>query len=214
MEDEAAELVSLLEARELLTLDQSKGIRLVSGNAGLEDQARKRIVAAREKLERLGATQESSAPLPAKAAELSRLADSLEQELSERIDAFRLEREGQLRALRTCVGQVRGMSLPDGWLKTELSTHFSGISDTLRRSQAKLVESLRKEADRIEEELAAADHGQFEWASRWVRRRESMAALIERFKGRVAEFEEQTGASSPGLPQTRNCSPCQPSAKR
>src|SRR5262249_42633221 len=117
-----------------------------------------------------------------------------EQELSERIDAFRLERDGQLRALRTYVGQVRGMSLPDEWLKTELSTHFSGISNTLNRAQSKLVESLRKEADRIEEELAAADHGQFEWAARWVRRRESMGALIERLKGRVTEFEEQTGA--------------------
>lgn len=194
VEDEAVEIVIMLGARELLTLDRSKAIRLVSGNAGLEDQARKRIVAAREKLERLGATQDSAAPLPAKAAELSRLADSLEQELAERVDAFRLERQGQLRALRTHVGQVRGTSLPDEWLKTELSTHFSGISDTLRRSQAKLVESLRKEADRIEQELAAADHGQFEWAARWVRRRESMVALIQRFKGRVTEFDEQTGA--------------------
>jgi hypothetical protein len=194
VEDEAVELVLLLEARELLTLDQSKGIRLVSGNAGLEDQARKRIVAAREKLERLGVTQSSSPPLPGKAAELSRLGDSLEQELFERIEALRFEREKQLRALRTYVGNVRGVSLPDEWLRTALSTHFSGISDTLRRSQTKLVESLRKETDRIEEELTAANDGPFEWAARWVRRRESMAALIEKLKGRVTEFEEQSRA--------------------
>ncbi len=194
VEDEAVELVFLLEARELLTLDHGKGIRLVSGNAGLEDQARKRILGAREKLERLGAMQVSSEPLPGKAAELSRLADRLEQELCERIEALHLEREGQLRALRTYIGQVRGISLADEWLKTELSTHFSGISDTLRRSQTKLVEALRKETDRIEEELASANDGQFEWAARWVRRRELMSAVIERLKGRMTEFEAQSQA--------------------
>ncbi len=123
-----------------------------------------------------------------------RLADRLEEELCESIEAFRQEREGHLKTLRTNIGQVRGLSLPDEWLKTELSTHFSGISDALRRSQAKLVESLRKEAERIEDELAAGDHGQFEWAARWVQRRESMAALIEKLKARVAEFEEQSRA--------------------
>jgi hypothetical protein len=194
VEEEAAQIVSLLEARGLLTVDRGRGVRLVAGRAGIEEESRKRVFAARDQLARLLVAPRLPEPLPTQASELAHLADELEGQLQEKIEGFRTVREAQLDGLRVAIGNVRGVSLPTEWLNTGLSTHLAGIGDTLRRTQATLIDSLRKEAEHTHAELAASDGDRFGWAVRWVRRSDSLSAQLEKLRGRVAEFETQSAA--------------------
>jgi hypothetical protein len=192
--DEASEIAALLEARGYVTTDRDNGLRLAAGRAGLEDHSKKRVLAAKDQLGRLLEPPRLPEPLPTQAVELTKLADDLEGRLTERVAAFRAAREAQRTALRTAIGTVRGISLPAEWLGTGLSTHLAGIGETLKRTQGKLVESLRKEAERIDGELAESASDHLTWAVRWVRRRDSVSALYEKHHGRVAEFEAQAAA--------------------
>jgi len=194
IEEEAAQIVSLLEARGLLTVDRDRGARLAFGRAGLEDEARKRVLAARDQLVRLLVTPSLLEPFPTQAGELAKLADELEGQIHERVEAFRTARETQLGELQAAIGNVRGISLPAEWMDTELSTHLAGIGASLRRTQVKLIDSLRKETDRIEEELGTSTDDPFGWAVGWVRRSDSVGNLLEKLRGRVAEFEVQSAA--------------------
>lgn len=196
VEEEAAQMVSLLVARGLLILDRARKVRLVSGGAGMEEESRKRVFTARDQLARLLVPPELPEPLPTKAGELARLADELEGQVQEKVEACRSAREIQLKGVQEAIGTVRGISLPADWLDTGLSTHLAGIGDTLRRTQDKLIDSLRKETDRIQEEIAASANDSFGWAVRWVRRSDSVGAQLEKLKGRVAEFEAQSAALS------------------
>src|SRR5439155_19836174 len=121
----------------------------------------KRVFGARDQLTRLLLTPSLPEPLPAQVGELARLADDLEGQLQEHVEAVRTARETQLEEIRAAIGNVRGISLPTEWLRTELTTHLAGIGATLRRMQAKLIDALRKEADRIQEELATSADDRF-----------------------------------------------------
>jgi len=200
VEEEAGQIVSLLEARGFVTVDRSQGVRLVAGRAGMEEESRKRVFAARDQFARLLIARRLPDPLPTQPSELARLADELEGQLHEQVEAYRTIREAQLDSVRAAVGSVRGIALPTEWLNTGLSTHLAGIGDTLRRTQAKLVDSLRKEAEHIQAELAAADDDRFGWAVRWVRRCDSVSAQLEKLRGRVTEFEVQSAALSSWVP--------------
>jgi hypothetical protein len=196
VEEEAAQIVSLLEARGLLTVDKGRGVRLVAGRVGMEEESRKRIFAARDQLARLLVAPELHEPLPTQPGELGRLADELEGQVQEKVETCQSVRETQLKGVQEATGNARGIALSADWLDTGLSTHLAGIGDTLRRTQDKLVDSLRKEADRIKEEIAASGNDSFGWAVRWVRRSDSVGAQLEKLKGRVSEFEAQAAALS------------------
>jgi hypothetical protein len=200
VEEEATQIVSLLEARGLLTMDRGRSVRLVAGHAGMEEEARKRVFAARDQLARLLVAPRLPEPLPTRASELARLADELECQLQDKIEACRTIRKGQLDDVRAAIGSVRAIALPAEWLNTGLSTHLAGIGDTLGRTQTKLVDSLRKEAESIQAELAASDDDRFGWAVRWVRRCDSVNAQLEKLRSRVAEFEVQSAALSSWVP--------------
>jgi hypothetical protein len=196
VEEEGAQIVSLLEARGLLIVDRARGVRLVSGGAGMEEESRKRVFTARDQLARLLVTANLPEPLPTQSGELARLADELEGQVQEKVEACQSARETQLKGVQEAIGNVRGISLPADWLDTGLSTHLAGIGETLRRTQGKLIDSLRKEADRIQEETGASADDPFAWAVRCVRRRESVGAQLEKLKDRVSEFEVQSAALS------------------
>jgi len=197
--EEAAQIVSLLQARGLLTVDRG-GMRLVDGRGGLEEEFRRRVFAARDQLDQLLIPQRLPDPLPVEPSELARLANELEDQVREKIEACRAIRESQLNSVHAAIGSVRGVALPPEWLNTGLSTHLAGIADTLNRTQAKLIDSLRKEAEHIRAELAATDDDRFGWAVRWVHRCNSVNAHLEKLKTRVAEFAARSAALSDWIP--------------
>jgi hypothetical protein len=158
------------------------------------------VFAARDQLARLLVARRLPEPLPTQVSELARLADELEGQLQEKLEACRTVREAQLDGVRVAIGSVRGISLPTEWLNTGLSTHLGGIGDTLRRTQTKLIDSLRKEAEHIQAELTESQDDRFGWAVRWVRRCDSLSAQLERLKERVAEFETQSAALAGWVP--------------
>ncbi|HMP03964.1 MAG TPA: ATP-binding protein [Gemmatales bacterium] len=200
LEEEASQIVSLLDARGLVVLDRSRGVRLLLGRKGLEEESRRRVLAARDKLARIDETCELPEPLPAKPAEMTRLADELEGRLQSCLESLLETRRRHLETLRAAIGTVRGVTLPNEWLPTSLSTQLAGVADTLRRSQAKLVESLRKEAERIQDELPNSPADRFDWAVRWVRRSESALAQLQKLIDRRSEFETQTTSLSAWVP--------------
>jgi len=200
VEEEATQIVSLLEARGLLTIDRSHGVRLVAGRAGMEEKSRKRVFAVRDQLARLLIARPLPEPLPTQPSELARLADELESQVREKIESCRTIRKGHLDSVRAAIGSVRAIVLPVKWLNTGLSTHLAGIGDTLRRTQTTLVDSLRKEAENIQADLAASDDDRFGWAVRWVRRCDSVNAQLKKLQGRVTEFEARSAALSSWIP--------------
>jgi hypothetical protein len=160
----------------------------------MEEECAKRVFTARDQLAGLLVTPKLPEPLPTKLGELARLADELEGQVQERLEACRSVRETQLKGVQEAIGNVRAVCLPADWLGTGLSTHLAGIGDTLRRTQGKLIDSLRKEADRMQEEIGALSDDPFVWAVKWVRRSDSVGAQLEKMKDRVAEFEAQSAA--------------------
>jgi hypothetical protein len=166
----------------------------------MEEESRKRVITARDQLARLLIARRLPEPLPTQPSELVRLAEELESQVREKIEFCRAVREGHLDGVRAAIGSVRAIALPAEWLNTGLSTHLAGIGDTLRRTQTKLVDSLRKEAENIQAELAASDDDRFDWAVRWVRRCDSVSAQLEKLQGRVAEFEARSAALSSWIP--------------
>jgi hypothetical protein len=200
IEDEAEQIVLLLEAREMLVVERGRGVRLVAGRAGLEEEARRRVLTARDQLIRLLAAPALPDPLPVKPADLAHLADDLEGQIEDRIGKFRADREAHLQEMHAVLGSVRSISLPEDWLDTGLSTLLAGIGATLDRAQVRLVDGLRKEAERIRDELATLGSDRFGWALRWARRCESANAQMEKLRARATEFEAQAGALAAWVP--------------
>jgi hypothetical protein len=197
-EEEAARIVSIIEARGMVTVDQKRGVRLV-GRKGTADMAAKRVLSARDRLALLDATPQLPETLPSVPGELARLADTLEGQLEERMEACRAARQRQLDELRAAIGNVRSITLTAQWLETGLSKPLAGIGETLKRTQAALTESLRKEADRIQAELSESGDP-FERAVRWVQKQETAKAQLDKLKGRSGEFTTQSAALLTWMP--------------
>ncbi|MDW8243296.1 MAG: hypothetical protein RMJ88_08800 [Thermogemmata sp.] len=206
IEEEVAQIVGLLQARKVITVDRRHGVLLLSDHVANERQSRKRVIMAHKLLVRLHVPFHLPDPLPEHASELTRLADYLEELVQEKIKSCRALCEDHLNRIRTAIGCLRAISLPTEWLNTGLKKHLAGMAGKLRRIQVKLVDVLRQEAANIETELAASDADRFGWAVRWVRRDNSIRARIEKLLGRVAEFEARSLALLSWMPVNQELS--------
>lgn len=195
IQSEAEEIVSLLESRGLILKDKNNRLRLVQKESLMREFLVKRIRDTIKQIRLLGADEELLQVEPkASLIELQKRLDEAETLLQEKIERQVGELDEKAQALRKMIGIVMASEIPETWAESDLKLHLVGIANMLLRTKKELLSGLRKELQRVEEELGAANQSTMEWAVSWQRRKGSYSKVWQKLEERVTQFEVRVTA--------------------
>lgn len=152
IEDEAAEVIEILAAREAIVVDRH-GIRLLKDDASSRAWLLQRISTLRSELLTLGIEPQLGSTADGTSADMRQTATSLEEQLKERVEELSLEVAEAEDELTSLIGEVVASSVSKDWLTSDLSTQLRGAALLLERHRNDLVSGLRKELKRVQAEV-------------------------------------------------------------
>ena len=195
LEIETKEIVKILIARECLTRDSDGNIRFIPSPEIERSRLQDKIAEINEKLYSLeiinDTTINKNAPITDLQEHLNQQQACLEAAVTRQIRDL----EDGIRSRQNLIGTVTAAALPTEWSDSALSTHLTGITTKLKKTQENLLRSLQAELERIKKELDfSSDSADVEWAILQMNKRKSFSSNLQKLQERVMEFEERAKA--------------------
>lgn len=188
--DEAIHIVSLLEARELLSRRADNRLALAGSGQASREALRREIEGLQSTLYGLATGKllegfvedENDLPLG-----LRERRDALQKRLEAAIAAFAEDKAALQRRVLHLLGELRALPVPAEFPEGTFSTHLGGIARNLSKSHTALLNEGRKIRTSLDESGEPRRPDDTSWAMAWKETRGSLLNALERFEGRAKE---------------------------
>ncbi len=126
--------------------------------------------------------------------------DRLRQDYDELLKEHYEQIEQQRAKLYDMLGLILATEIATEWTPSRLATHLRGIAKLLTRIREKLKQSLQREINRLDQEVARAQEALEAWALDWRKRSRSFGRDWQKLDQRLDQFREPTEALQSWLP--------------
>ena len=196
IEAETREIVKILIARECLSRNSDGSIRFIP-NAEIErNRLLDKIAEMNNGLNRSKVTRDViSVNENTSITELQEHLNQLQTRLETTVERQIKDLEDSVHSLQNLIGTVTAAVLPMEWPGSDLSTHLTGITTNLRKTQGNLLRSLHLELKRFKEKLDFSENSaDIEWVITQENKRMSFSNKLQKLQERVTTFESRTKA--------------------
>ena len=159
IESETEEIVKILISRECIARNPDDSIRLISNPEIERNRLLDKIAEVKDNLLHLAIVHDDP-PVPDNASIID-LQEYLNQQQRYLETVFKeqvRDLNNGLHSLQDLIGSVRAIALPTEWSTSDLSTHLTGITIKLKETKQKLLVSLRKELNKVKEDIDCSPH--------------------------------------------------------